>query len=136
MNIIESLKSVPDANFAQPNNILEIQEAEKALGIHFPIEYVDMLLQTGALKCPLLSACSVGVGSYHNVVDQTIQQRVKHGIPKEYFVLEQPPVDGIVLLQREDGQIFEFDNGQLKFLECSLSAYISKLSSLSGQKKN
>lgn len=136
MDIIETLKSIPNAEFAQPNNILEIQEAERALGIHFPIEFVDMLLQTGALKCPFFSACGVGVGSYHNVVDQTIQQRVKHGIPKGYFVLEHPPVDGIVLLQREDGQIFEFDNGKMKFLECSLSAYISKLSSLSGQKNN
>lgn len=136
MDIIETLKGIPNAEFAQPNNILEIQEAEKALGIHFPIEYVDMLLQTGVLKCPFFSACGVGVGSYHNVVDQTIQQRVKHGIPKGYFVLERPPVDGIVLLQREDGQIFEFDNGKMKFLECSLSAYISKLSSLSGQKNN
>lgn len=127
MQFTEFYKNLPNAEFSSVCNILDIQKAERALQVKFPIEYVDMLLQTGAIKCSKITICGVGVGSAHNVVDQTIQQRTKHNIPKNCIVLERPSSDGIVLLLNETGEVVEFDNGKIKKLADTLSDYIMKI---------
>lgn len=132
MSIVDTVKGIPDAEFSFPNiNLMDIRKAEQALGIHFTIEYTAMLLGIGALRCPFLNICGLD-----DVVEQTKKQRFMNGIPKEYFVLERPTVDGIVLLQSTEGDVVEFDNGKItKKLAESLEEYILKIfSSFSRQK--
>lgn len=136
MSILDTLNKIPNAKFAfQNTHLVNIRKAEQALDIAFPIEYTTMLLSVGALRCPSLNICGLDEDSINNVVEQTKRQRFMSGIPKEYFVLEHPTVDGIVLLQSTEGDVVEFDNGKItKILAQSLEEYILKIFSPSRQK--
>lgn len=129
MNIVDAVRKIPNAEFASQNtNLMDIRIAEQALDIHFPIEYTTMLMCTGALRCPFLNICGFDEDSVNNVVEQTKKQRLMSGIPKNYFVLERPTVDGIVLLQSTEGDVVECDNGKItKKLAPSLKEYILQL---------
>lgn len=129
MNIVDAVRKIPNAEFASQNtNLMDIRIAEQALDIHFPIEYTVMLMCTGALRCPFLNICGLDKNEENNVVEQTKKQRLLNGIPKEYFVLEHPTVDGIVLLQSTKGDVVEFDNGKItKKLAPSLKEYILQI---------
>lgn len=129
MNIMDAIKIIPNAEYASQNtNLMDICIAEQALDIHFPIEYTTMLMCTGALRCPFLNICGLDDNPANNVIEQTKKQRLMSGIPKNYFVLERPTVDGIVLLQSAEGDVVEFDNGKItKKLAPSLKEYILQL---------
>lgn len=125
MNIVTTLKTMPDFYSLSGSPESAVQEAERTLGLSFASEYREYLSSlslvsfcghelTGLVSSPRL-----------NVVSATERLRNRH-IPSDYYVIEETNIDGIVIWQNSTGAIFQTAPGQAPVhIYDSLCEYIS-----------
>ncbi len=85
-----------------------ISSAEKELGVIFSPEYMEYLKEFGAASYYGHELTGICKSSRLNVVDVTITERENNPIvPKNWYVIEQANIDGIVIWQAETGEIYQ-----------------------------
>ena len=103
-------------------------EAENRLGIRFHEEYRNYLLEYGVVSFGSHEFLGLGGDAYLDIVQETLQERVNNQIfPRNCYVIENLGIDGILILQGEEGEIFEWSNGALKRICNSMRGYIDLL---------
>ena len=70
----------------------------------------------------------LGGDSYLDVVQETLQEcKNNQNFPKNCYIIENLGIDGIFILQEEEGTVFEWSNGKLKKIYDNMGEYINSL---------
>ncbi len=125
-DIVEKLHSMPSLYSLESSSKNEVDLAEDKLGLRFADEYRKYVTAfgvasvfghefTGVCKFPRL-----------NVVDVTQSERLANpSVPMNWYVVEQANIDGIVIWQSGNGDIYQTMPGAEPIRLCeSLCAYL------------
>lgn len=104
----------------------EIQEAEKALGLSFSKEYREYTGQLGIATADGHEFTGIAEMPRLNVVHVTKSEKRKNsGIPENFYVVERVGIDGIVIWQDQQGNVYEAINvGTAEKIAESLAEYL------------
>ena len=123
--IVDKLKSVPDLLHLNGCVTSQIRDAQQALGIVFPEEYVEYVKEFGAVSFYGTEWTGLNVSGSLNVVTATMQERrLDSSFPNDVFLLENIGVDGLMIVMGEDGKIYSFQHGKKAFLYNSVCEYL------------
>ena len=126
--IIQTIESLPKKRFTGAVSDELIVNAEKQLGVSFSPEYKVFLKSFGSLLAKGEEIIGV-TGKNNNVVEATITARSESdNFPKGMYVISKCGVDGILLVQNPQGNVFSYQaNSFLQKLGNSLSEYLESL---------
>lgn len=108
MDIVDVLKNMPDYIGADGATEEEISQSEKILGIKFFEDYREYLKEVGVACFDGHELTGLCKNIRLNVVNVTIEERKNNpDIPFDWYVVEQANIDGIVIWQNQNGEIYE-----------------------------
>ena len=103
-------------------------EAERKLGIRFSDEFRNYLMEYGVASFGSHEFMGLGGDAYLDVVEETLSERRNHPhFPKNCYIVENIGIDGILILQDEEGRIYELNDGGVKMAYEHFGDYISSL---------
>jgi hypothetical protein len=107
-----------------------IAEAERQLNLKFADDYKEYLSSFGAISFGSTELTGLNIDSYANVVSVTLKEIQRNtSFPKGSIVLENTGMEGLLILQKEDGEVYEWIGGEKKNAFPNLKAYLeSKIS--------
>ena len=124
-NIVEKIKEIHPLYHVKGCTEEQIQEAQGALKMEFPEEFVDYVREFGAISFYGTEWTGLNVEGYLNVVEATRQeQSLNEAFPTECFVLENQGIDGVITAVDKAGHVFAIQFDQKKLLCDSLSEYL------------
>ena len=126
-SVLDVLRNAPDFIGGKGCNEDVIRAAEQSLGLLFAPDYREYLCTFG-LACfdghELTGICKA---SRLNVVDVTLEERKHFPAASGWYVVEQADIDGIVIWQAPDGEIYQTTPGYpLRKLCDSLTGYVQR----------
>lgn len=126
--IVEIINNLPDLLPLKPATDIDIKDAEIQLRVSFNEEYREYLLAFGAIMADGIELTGIAKSAHRNVVNQTKQEReLNPKIPNNMYVVENTGVDGIVIWQETNGEIYQSSpNVEPKKVADSLLEYLSK----------
>lgn len=121
-NDICFFKSFKSQTSAKSN---EINDAENKLNLHFSTEYKEYLSLHGCASIYGHEFTGIGFSERTDVVTVTLEERERHTVPNDWYVVEQAHIDGIVIWQSSEGSIYQTtpENSAVKLCD-SLARYI------------
>lgn len=121
--VIDSLKSLRKLSPATDN---QIQLAEQKLGLKFANEFKEYVKKYGAVSAKGMELIGICTYPRLDVVHITTREReINDSFPSGMYVVENTAIEGILILQNEDGEIYEFQpNGTLNKIYNSFKEYI------------
>jgi len=106
----------------------KVIEAEQKLGLRFSDEFRNYLMEYGAVSSGSHEFMGIGGDSYLDVVDETLREREnRKGFPKNCYIIENLGIDGILVLQDENGVVYEMSDAGLKRIFNSMKEYVEKI---------
>ena len=92
-----------------------VEEAEKRLNLRFSNDYKEYLLTYGLLMFDGHEVTGLGGEERLDVVNVTLHLKELYvDIPKDWYVIEELGIDGVVIWQNEKGEIFRsVPNGKI-----------------------
>lgn len=123
---VEALKGCEYFHSLQGVSDDEIREAQVKLGVSFAPEYYEYLKAYGIASIKAHEFTGLGSSKRLNVVDNTMQERELHpGKLDNLYVVEQSNIDGVIILQSPDSNVYLLDPSENINLICdSLAKYI------------
>ena len=108
-----------------------IAEAERQLNLSFAEDYKEYLSLYGAISFGSTELTGLNIDGYANVVSVTLKEAQRNkNFPKGSIVLESTGIEGILILQQQDGEVYEWQNGKKGASFQSLKEYLeSKVNS-------
>lgn len=126
-SIIEKIKALPKLYHFKGCTQEQVNEAEQALNLQFPQEFIDYVREFGAISFYGTEWTGLNVDGYLNVVDATNDEReLNSNFPTNCFVLENIGIDGILVIVNPRGQVFAFQYGNIEFLTATISEYLDE----------
>ncbi|MDO5406467.1 MAG: SMI1/KNR4 family protein [Eubacteriales bacterium] len=102
--------------------------AEQKLGVCFSDEFRNYLMEYGVVSFGSHEFMGLGGDMYLDVVGETLNERANNNIfPKNCYLIENLGIDGILILQNEEGEIYELNNAGIKKIFDSFKSYINSL---------
>ncbi len=87
---------------------IALAESEKELGLHFADDYKEYLRTFGAILADGVELTGIAKSKCRDVVAVTVQERTLNpDVPREYYVVENVGLDGIVIWQSKSGEVFK-----------------------------
>ena len=128
-NIVSYIDSVNDKIVGKGASETEIEYAQIALKVKFNEEYLEVLKNYGCLLIKGETLFGVVKNKSYDVVYNTMIEKERYqSIPEEMYVISSLGIEGVLILQNEDGAIFEFTDGHpLKLIYDSLLDYLKSL---------
>lgn len=128
MRIVDIIKSLPDYIGSNGRSKADIIYAEEQLNTSFSPEYTQYLQQIGLAAFDGRELTGLCKDKRLNVVDVTLEERSRNqGVPATLYVVEQTNMDGIVIWQSQNGEIYQTSpNAPCKKVYSSLSDYLIK----------
>lgn len=104
----------------------KIKEAESQLNLNFSLEYREFLSEFGAALIAGNEFLGLATEESLNTVVQTSEQRNSDTtFPRKMYIVSDLHIDGLKILQNEDGEIYEYISSALpRKIFDSLSEYI------------
>ena len=126
--LINIIKSLPDLISLKPATKMSITDAELQLRVTFANDYKEYLSAFGAIMASGIELTGIAKAEHRNVVQVTLKARqLNSKIPHNMYVIEDTHVDGIVIWQDTNGNIYKSQPGtDLQIIADSLADYISK----------
>lgn len=127
MNIIEVIRNLNNLFHLTPASEDQIYSAEKELQLSFSEEYKAYLKEYGVISAKGIELTGITESKRLNVVDVTKQEReLNSNLPYNMYVIENIAIDGIIILQSENGEIYSSTPGtEPRKLYNSLCEYIA-----------
>lgn len=128
--IIETLNKIPMPKHAYGHvDASQIEKAESELDLIFADDYKEFVQYLGALIFKGNEICGIAPYPSLDVVKVTTQAREHDGaFPKAMYVVSALHIDGILILQNEKGEIFQYIPMQFtKKIFNSLVDYLNSL---------
>lgn len=111
-DLINSLSSLPDFYSLTGASEEQIAQAERALSLRFADDYRQYVRAFGAVSAAGHELTGVCASKRLNVVDVTLSARAAQpAIPRDWYVLEEANIDGIVIWQSGAGEVFQTQPG-------------------------
>lgn len=128
-DIINVINSKDGVIHGKETNENEIKQAESELGLRFADDYRNYIKQFGCMVIGSREFTGISLQENYNVVSiTTAQRRNNKDISKNWYVLEQLNIDGIVIWQSSDGEVFQtYPNSNPEKIANSLSEYIHSI---------
>lgn len=125
MSIVDEIKKIPNLYHAKGCTTSQIKDAQKALGIAFPDEFIDYVKEYGAISFYGTEWMGLDVDGYINVVDATKQERdINDDFPSDCFVLENQGIDGIIIAADEKGNVYSISYDKKELIYTSIVDYL------------
>lgn len=125
MSIVDEIKKIPNLYHAKGCTTSQIKDAQKALGITFPDEFIDYVKEYGAISFYGTEWMGLNVDDYINVVDATKQERdINDNFPSDCFVLENQGIDGIITVADEKGNVYSISYDKKELIYTSIIDYL------------
>lgn len=125
MSIIEEIKKIPKLYYVKGCTTRQIKDAQKALGITFPDEYIDYVKEYGAISFYGTEWMGLNVDGYLNVVEATKQEReLNASFPSDCFVIENLGIDGIIAIADEKGIVYSLQHSKKEKICNSITDYL------------
>lgn len=125
MSIVDEIKKIPNLYHAKGCTTSQIKDAQKALGITFPDEFIDYVKEYGAISFYGTEWMGLNVDGYINVVDATKQERdINDDFPSDCFVLENQGIDGIITAADEKGSVYSISYDKKELIYTSIVDYL------------
>ena len=105
--LIQALRNNPCFYAEQGASAIQIEQAEKALGLEFASDFKECLREFGAFSFRSHELTGFSSDQSLDVVEATQKNRQKHGVPENLYVIEEAHVDGIVVWQNANGTVYE-----------------------------
>jgi len=126
--IIETIKGLDNLYTMKGANDEKIEDAQNKLGLTFAPEYIEYLRKYGTISANSVELTGISDSKRLNVIDVTIEERLKNDIPPDMYVVEDTHIEGILILQNTIGEIFELHNGnKLKKIFNNLADYLNSI---------
>lgn len=127
--IIERIKEKTKLYHAAGCSVEQIIAAERQLGLRFSDEYRNYVLQYGAISFGAHEFTGLNVDAYIDVIAVTKQEReARDRFPLDCIVVQQLGIEGLILVQDEDGVVYQLDEtDQRKYVADSFAAYLTTL---------
>ena len=126
INVINSKNGVIHGKETNEN---EIKQAESELGLRFADDYRNYIKQFGCMVIGSREITGISSQENYNVVSITKAQRnYNKNIPENSYVIEQLNIDGIIIWQSSNGEVFQTspNTAPMKIAD-SLVEYIQSL---------
>ncbi len=124
--IIEFMKKRDGFHFAGKTDEKEIIDAERSLNVHFSEDYREYVSAYGAARFDGHELTGICSASRLNVVDVTTREKTDL-IPAEFYVIEELNIDGIIIWQASNGEVYESQAGKApRMIATSLEEYLSE----------
>lgn len=126
INVINSKNGVIHGKETNEN---EIKQAESELGLRFADDYRKYIKQFGCMVIGSREITGISSQENYNVVSTTKAQRnYNKNIPENSYVIEQLNIDGIIIWQSSNGEVFQTspNTAPMKIAD-SLVEYIQSL---------
>lgn len=105
---IEAIKTKPNFYAEKGVSMLQIEQAEEILGVSFAPDFKECLYEFGAISVDGHEFTGFSADKYLEVVDVTLNERENNpNVPKDWYVIEQANIDGIVIWQNSKGEIYQ-----------------------------
>lgn len=125
MTIVEKINSIPKLFHATGCSERQIIEAQNALDLVFPYEFVEYVKTFGVISFFRTEWTGLNVDGHLNVLNVTKQERALNpSFPKGYFVLENHAIEGIFTVVNESGHVYLLQQDRIEFLCYSLADYL------------
>lgn len=103
-------------------------EAEKKLGLKFSSEFRNYLIEYGCASFGSHEFMGLGSTDYLDVVKETLNERRNSDrFPRHCYILENLGIDGIFILQDEEGSVYELNDAGMKKIFGSFQEYMESL---------
>jgi hypothetical protein len=108
-----------------------IEEAERQLNLRFSEDYREYLSLFGAISFGSTELTGLNINSHANVVSVTLKEsQINKSFPKGSIVVENTGMEGLLVLQKEDGEVYEWLHGEKGATFPNLKKYLeNKISS-------
>ena len=125
MDLIGEMNSFEFGYFGNGVDPKTIKVAEQSLELSFSKEYGDYLREFGIAAVNGRELTGLTPSKRLNVVFVTQEERQYHTVPNDWYVVEQLHIDGVVVWQSTNGEVYQSLPGQLPTKLCnSLLEYI------------
>ena len=109
-------------------DIQAVIAAEDRLGLRFSDEYRNYLMDYGVVSCGSHEFTGLGGDAYLDVVKGTLGERERNPmLPGNCYLIENVGIDGILLVQDEDGIVYEVSAQGVKKIYNSLQQYVDSI---------
>jgi cell wall assembly regulator SMI1 len=124
-DFVGKIKRVKDLRKAKGCTFAQIRKAEDELGLKFPEEYKDYVLEFGHIDFGPTEWTGLNVIKRLDTVHATQKARAENDkFPPKCFVLEDWGIEGIKAIVNEEGAVFLWDNDQSEPFRESMSKYL------------
>lgn len=125
--IVEKMKSIKGLNAIKGCSAEQVIEAQNALDIMFPNEYVDYVKAFGCIDFGATEWTGLNIKGRLNTVDATKKEMsVNPDFPKGFFVLENLGIDAKVIIVDQMGKVFLLQHNKKTHYCDSISEYLDK----------
>lgn len=125
--LIETIRSKPNFYAEKGASLIQIEQAEKALGLKFALDFKECLCEFGAVSFGGHEFTGFSTDKNLDVVVTTQNNRKKTSVGKNLYVIEEAHIDGIVIWQGSDGAVYQtMPNSKCRLIAKSLLEYISE----------
>ena len=125
--LVEEIKSKPNFYAEKGVSVIQIEQAEKLLGLKFSLDFKDCLREFGAVSVGGHELTGFSADKNLDVVETTRKNWQKNNVGKNLYVIEEAHIDGVVIWQDAEGVVYETTpNSKAKKIAESLLEYITK----------
>lgn len=126
-NIVEKMKKIPDLSAIKGCSVKQIKDAQNALNIIFPDEYIEYVKAFGCIDFGSTEWTGLNIKGRLNTVDATRQEMsVNPDFPKGFFVLENLGIDAKMAIVNQKGEVYILQYDKKTYLCDSISVYLDK----------
>ena len=124
-NIIEKIKNIKDLGSINGCSMDQVIDAQNALGIIFPDEYIDYVTTFGCIDFGSTEWTGLNIKGRLNTVEATKKEMsVNKDFPKGCFVLEETGLDAMQIIVDEKGEVFMLQHDKVTPICNSISEYL------------
>lgn len=126
--IVDIINNLPDLLPLKAASDIDIKDAEIQLRVSFTDEYKEYLSSFGAIMADGIELTGIAKSAHRSVVIQTKQEReLNPKVPNTMYVIENTGVDGIIIWQDSNGEIYQTAPGaEPKKIADSLIDYLDR----------
>lgn len=124
-DIVAKMKEIPELAVIEGCTNRQIKEAQEALNLTFPEEYMDYVKAFGCIDFTATEWTGLNIeGRLNTVVATKSEQSVNPSFPQGFFVLEDLAVDAKKAIVNEAGEVYLLQRGRWSKICDSISDYL------------
>lgn len=124
---IEEMRCRSDFYAEKGVSVIQIEQAEKILGLKFAFDFRECLCEFGAVSFGGHELTGFSADPNLDVVMVTQKNWLKNNVGKNLYVIEETHIDGIIIWQSSNGVIYETTPSLMpRKIANSLSEYITR----------